>query len=191
MSQKHRNKNRILRMAHGAILASLATVLLVVGGVFELLDMTCAALSSIVILVAVVEFGTKYSLVIYAVSSVLSFVFLPVASSTWYFVFVAGYFPALKKLCDAKIKSRLLAFVPKFAVFNISVSVIFAIFAKIYGLEAILSEFSAFGLSNHAVFAVLYGVLNLFLLVYDMFLDRIELIYTYIFRKSRAEKKNF
>ncbi|MBE6572718.1 MAG: hypothetical protein E7656_10765 [Ruminococcaceae bacterium] len=184
--KKSRNSNRelIKKTATGAILAATATVLLIIGGVFEILDMTAAAIASVAILVAYVEFGAKTSLGIFATSAVLSLILFPLASSTIYFVLVLGYYPILKFTLEKKLsKLKWLATLLKFAAFNGGCGVVLFIFSKIYGLDAVLAEFELGIVTGESVMITLFVMLNIFFIMFDMLLNSLAVIYVKLLRK--------
>ena len=184
--KKSRNSNRelIKRTATGAILAATATVLLIMGGIFEILDMTSAAIASVAILVAYVEFGAKTSLGIFAVSAVLSLILFPMASSTIYFALVLGYYPILKFTFEKKLsKLRWPATLLKFVVFNGGCGIVLFIFSKIYGLDTVLAEFELGIVTGESVMLTLFVMLNVFFIMFDMLLTSLTVIYVKLLRK--------
>ena len=184
--KKSRNSNRelIKRTATGAILAASATVLLILGGVFEILDMTSAAIASLAILISYLEFGAKSALSVYAASSVISLILFPLATSTIYYVLVLGFFPILKFVVDKKLKKfKLLPMVIKFAVFNAGCAAILILFSKIYGFETVLAEFELGIITGESVIITIFVMLNVFFLMYDMLLNSLAVIYVKALRK--------
>ena len=66
------------KLAFSAIISSLAVVFLYIGALFDVLDLSVAALASLCVLWVMVEFGTRWALSVYAVTSVLALLRLPV-----------------------------------------------------------------------------------------------------------------
>lgn len=184
-----RRRDKIVRVSYGAILAALSVVLLMMGGVLELLDMTSAVLASLVILVSAVEFGVKHSLLVYAVSACLSLIFMPTASAVWYYVLVIGYFPALYTYLDKKTGRRVLRYALKAFVFNVGVTATLLLFAKLYGLSQIITEFSLFGEPPTVTLILIYALLNVFLAAYNVFLSKMKILYCYFLHRGRKRKK--
>ena len=96
----------VRKTAGGALLSALACVLLIAGGIFEILDMTGAAAASVAVLAAYLEFGTSTALAVYASSAAISLIFFSTASSTIYYVLILGYFPIFKFFIDKKFKKH-------------------------------------------------------------------------------------
>ena len=98
---------RIKRLALASLLSALSATLLIIGSVFEMLDLTVAALASVCVILAYVEMGTKYALCVWAVSSILSLVLLP-SSAGIYFAMFLGFYPVFKiKVEKLKIEERI------------------------------------------------------------------------------------
>ncbi len=187
-----RSKNReiIKRTATGAILAATATVLLIIGGIFEILDMTSAAIASVAILVSYLEFGAKSALGVYAVSSVISLIFFPAATSTIYYALLLGYYPALKFTVDRKLKNiKILPTLIKFIVFNAGCALILFLFSKIYGLDAVLAEFELGAITGETVIFTIFIMLNIFFIMFDMLLNSLAVIYVKVLRKRIFGRK--
>ena len=156
MAVKPRRHSDVRKIAFGAILAALACVMLLIGGVLELLDMTSAAAASAVVL--------------YAVSAALTLILMPSATSTIYYVLLLGYYPILKILLEKKVRKRAFRVPLKLLIFNAGVAAIAALFVRLYGIEKVLNEFSVPGISMPVFLVAFFVLLNVFLLVYDRLL---------------------
>lgn len=89
-----------LRLTLSAIICALSVVLLWLGGLIQILDLSVAVLVSMLVVFAVIELRGKYPYLIYAVTSVLSFLLLPVNSAAMTYVLFAGYYPIIKALLE-------------------------------------------------------------------------------------------
>lgn len=178
-----RKTTHVQAIAIGAILAATACVLLLAGGVFELLDMTCAAVASLVVFIACLEYGYKIALAVYGVSALLTFLLMPTASSVLYYGLLLGYYPILKQKADTGLSKKLSRAAVKLVVFNSACGLILFLFLRLYGLDTVLREFSLPGLSLPALAAVMLALLNLFLLVYDLLLSYLRFFYVKSLRK--------
>ena len=184
------NRDRIKRTATGAILAATATVLLILGGIFEILDMTSAAIASVTILVSYLEFGAKSALSVYAVSSVISLILFPLATSTIYYVLILGFYPVLKFVLDKKLKNiRFLSMLIKTLVFNAGCAAILLLFSKIYGFDTVLAEFELGVITGESVIVTIFVMLNIFFFMFDMLLNSLAIIYVKALRKRIFGRK--
>lgn len=181
---RQKNQNTARKTAMGAVLAALAVVLLIIGGIFEILDMTAAAVASAAILITHLEFGAKNALSVYGASAVISFILFPTASSTIYYALLLGYYPIFKLFTDRKFKNhKFLRIVLKFSVFNAGCGVIFYLFSRIYGFAAVIKEFTIGSLSPAVVIMILFVLLNIFLVMYDILISALSVIYLKGLRK--------
>ena len=84
------------KLALSAILTALGTVILSLGGFFGVLDLSAAALASLLVAFAYIELGSPYTWLIWICTTVLSAIILP-ASLMWGEYLVAfGIYPILK-----------------------------------------------------------------------------------------------
>ena len=114
-------KKATRRLAVSALLAALGVVLLLLGSLVEVLDLSMAAIASLLAVFAVIEIGGRYPMLIYAVTSVLSLLLLPVKTAALiYFVF-AGYYPILKAVLEGRL-AKPLAWVLKTVIFCAAVA---------------------------------------------------------------------
>lgn len=182
-------RHNIKKTATCAVLSALTVTLLFIGGIIEIFDMTAAAIASVAIIIAFAEFGTGSALSVYAVSSVLSFILFPMSGSAMYFALVMGYYPVFKFYADKKLKNKLVRIISKFAVFNLASTLELVIFMKLYGTEALMADFAGSGISFPYVLLILYAVLNVFLVMYDLLILYVFVIYKKVLRKRIFPEK--
>lgn len=104
---RREEKKTTRRLTVSALLAALGVVLLLLGSFVQVLDLSMAAIASLLVVFAVIEIGGKYPMLIYAVTSVLSLLLLPVKTAALiYFVF-AGYYPILKAVLEGRLTKPL------------------------------------------------------------------------------------
>lgn len=115
-----------------SILAAMSVVILGVGAIFEFLDLTMAAIASLLVVLSVIEQGGAYPYLVYAVTSVLSML-LPLPSKTpaLLYLFFAGYYPIVKAALEKRLP-RGLAMLPKILVFNIGLALMVFLSLKIF-----------------------------------------------------------
>ena len=89
-------RKRTRRLATSGILAAVGVVLLYLGALIDVLDLSVAVLASLVCVFAVLEMGGAWPWLIYLVISVLSLILLPQKSPAVVFAFFGGYYPILK-----------------------------------------------------------------------------------------------
>ncbi len=175
------------KLTLGAVLAAMGVVLLLIGGVIEVLDLSMAALASFFCIFAVIELGGGYPFMIYAVTGILSVILMPQGLGGWIYILFFGYYPIIKEKLE-KLRNPI-SILLKFVVFNAAITVCaFICYFLFFGeLEALLNEFSSlFGGMNigGALIIAIYAVLNFVFLVYDIALTKLITLYLLKLRKK-------
>jgi predicted membrane protein len=94
-----RNENariRTRKLAVAAMLCALGVVLLYVGSVIEVLDLTMVGISSVLVFFAVLEMGNPFPFLIYFVTAILSMLLLPSKFAAVFYLLFGGIYPILK-----------------------------------------------------------------------------------------------
>ena len=163
-----------------AVLAALSVVILLLGSVIAVADLTAAAIASFAVVLVVCELGLVPAFALYAVTAVLSMILLPYKSPAFYYALFLGYFPIIKSIFEKKLP-RLAAIAMKLAS---GVSVLIAnvlIAAYIGGLTEYLGWYGVGFVALGAVVVV----------VYDIALTRLILLYEGSLRKRLNVDKFF
>lgn len=190
MGKNPNSANSAKKIAVSAILASLGVILLEIGSLIEVLDLSSAAAAGFVIVVAVVELGGGYPVMIYFLISVLSVLLLPNKFPAVFFIFFGGCYPIFKYHFERFRPA--LAWVVKFSMFNLFavcmiVSVNFLVgrgflppFEDTY-LSGVFGDFKI----------IIFAVANFVFLVYDIAMTRIINLYIIKIRKIIGFKNYF
>lgn len=158
-----RQAGNSFKIAYCGITAALS-VIVMLASLIPSFTYLLPAVSGIFIWTAADQLGRKWGLIAYAASAALCFMLIPEIEADLYYLFFFGYYPIIKELIE-KIKSKILAFVIKLAVFNASVVIAFQILCQFMNLEEILDGLEGFG--EMAVY-VLWGAANIAFIVYDL-----------------------
>ena len=110
------------RLAVSAVISALGVVLLFVGALFQVLDLSMAAIVSLFTVFAVIEIRGSYPFLIYAVTSVLSLLLLPVKTPALIYALFAGYYPILKCVFERQL-GRVTAWLLKLITFSVGAAV--------------------------------------------------------------------
>ncbi|MBO4452525.1 MAG: hypothetical protein J5793_01180 [Clostridia bacterium] len=171
------------KTAYAGLFTALCVALLFLGSVIEVLDLSTAALGSLIIIAAMIELGKGYAIAVYAAASLLSALLLPNKAPAVYFILFSGYYPVLKVFLN-NIKPKPLSYAARFAVFDIALAG--AALVTVYLLNTPI-EFE--------VYWWIAGILlaNGVFFVYDIALERMSLFYVrhikskfkYIFKGRR------
>jgi len=84
------------KLALSALLSATGVIFLLFGSFLQVLDLTAAALASFVIVLAVIEIGGKYPVLIYFSVSLISILILPYKMPAVFFIAFTGVYPLLK-----------------------------------------------------------------------------------------------
>ncbi|MBQ7357971.1 MAG: hypothetical protein IJW65_04465 [Clostridia bacterium] len=175
---------RTKKLTLGAMLAAIGAVLLLLGSLFQVIDLSMAAIASFVCIIAVIELGSRWAWMIYAVVGLISVLLRPTSFAPWVYVAFLGYYPIIKEKIERL--NKYVAWALKMLSFNAALIICCAVAYFFFTPEAPESIFDFFntllGLpsAGTAVAAALYVFVNFVFIVYDIALTR--LISLYIFR---------
>ncbi len=158
--------NSTKKLALAGIFSALCVIFLFVGSLFQTLDLSAAAIASIIVLIAYIELGKGWALGVYAVAALLSILLLPQKTAAAVFTFFVGFYPIFKVLLN-NIKPLWLSYVARIACFNVFLTLLIFVSTRLLGIE---EDFLGFGY-------VIYGLANLAFIVFDFALERISLVY--------------
>jgi len=154
-----------------AVLCALGVVLLALGSLLQVLDLTMAALASFLVIFAVIELGGKYPFLIYIVTAVLAMLLVPYKTAALAYLCFAGYYPILKALLEGHLP-RVWCWVLKLLIFNAGLAL---------ALLLALKLFTAFEITS-AWYYWLLPVCSVVFVVYDIALTRLIGVYVYKWR---------
>ena len=168
--RKQADNTRLLTLC--ALLSALGVVLLYVGSLFEVLDLSMAVLASLAVVILVIERGGIYPWLIYGVTALLSFLLLPNKFGAVVYTFFMGFYPIVKEKIE-KLPLRPLRLFLKLVIFNAAM-----VFAWWLG-GLLLGGFEA-----ETYLAVLLLILNVTFLFYDYALTVMITAYLRVWRKK-------
>ena len=168
MVENRRKKTR--KLALSAVLCALGVTLLYLGALIEVLDLSLAAMASLLVVFAVIELGSYWPLLIYGVTGILAMIVLPAKFGAVVYLLFTGYFPIVKRWAESRMP-RLLAFAVKLLVFNLSMLLAYGAM-KLFMIPITL---------NTALYLSV-GFLEVTYLLYDFVLTRLITLYVYRFR---------
>ena len=163
------NKTKILAVC--SMFSALGVIILYMGALIEVLDLSMAFVASLIIMAAVIELGGVYPWLIYAVTSALALLLLPNKFCALVYFGFAGFYPILKEKFE-RVKG-LVCLVLKIATFNLCI-------LAMWGVSRLLSLPVTFGLPEWAVALLL----NFVFVIFDVALTRLIGAYVYIWRKK-------
>ena len=163
---------RTRKVALSAMLCALGVVVLYLGSLVEVLDISMAVIASLFAVVAVIEYGGASPWAIYAVTGILSAVLLPNKLPAAMYILFFGFYPILKEKLE-RIKSKALSWALKEIVFNACLLLLMAI-----------SRWLMLDPEGLLVFEVVFFALaNVTFVLYDIALTRLISLYLFRLRK--------
>ena len=165
---------RIKYITVSAMLCALGVILMSVGSLIEVLDLSTAVLASMLCVYAVIEIGKGYPWMIWLVTSILSLILLPIKTPAIFYALFAGFYPILKEKLEKL--SRPISWLLKLVVFHLCLGLIFLIL-KLF-LPSALE-----GTDVWWMLAAIYGMALVCFVVYDIALTRLITFYLFRLRK--------
>ncbi len=188
--RRTRRSGSTRRIAMCAVLCALAVVMLGLGAIIEVIDITAAAVASLVLLPILLCYGTKYAWLSYAVTGVLGVLLMPQSLGAWMFAGLTGFYPIVKQRLDRlprvlswAVKLLLLA-----AVLLLYLGIFYFILLGGEGslFDAFLKGFGEEEGTPLVAWAVI--ILSLFTyILFDLLIDRILVLY-YLRWQKRVER---
>lgn len=166
--------NRLKYMTVSAMLSALGVILLSLGSVIEVLDLTAAVLASLLCVYAVIEMGRAYPWMIWLVTSLLALLLLPVKAPALIYALFAGFYPILKEKLEKL--SRILSWVLKLAVFHLSMLALALLMKLVFHTEIELGTYAWMPF-------LIYPLALVCFVVYDLALTRLITFYLFRLRK--------
>lgn len=139
---------KVKRMVLCAIFSALGVVILWLGGMLGDLDLTVAAVVSLIVALTAIEMGLKYALAVYLVTSALSLILFPAFFITPIYVLFIGYYPIAKALLEKLPK--ILSLICKLILMNGMLTLIGFLGSRLFGIEEDVAVWLLYILGNVA-----------------------------------------
>lgn len=154
------------------VLTALSVILLYLGGIIEVLDLSMSAIVSILIVVVVIEMGYSYSWLTYIATSILSLVMLPQKTPAIFYACFMGFYPIVKSFIERTNKAWL-RWLVKLVVGHAAIGLMF-LFMSIFVPE----DFNGDGL-----IIVTYALAISAFVLYDIALSKLITLYFKMIRE--------
>lgn len=167
-----RRRNDTKRLALCGVLAALSVALLFFGGVLPFASIACPVLASLVLIPVYAETGKKWSLIWFFAVAALAALIAPDKESAVLFAFF-GYYPMLRKLLN-RLRPKAVQWIVKLAYCTAAVLAAYALMLFVFRLEALRAEFAQY---ETYLLALLLVMANVTFAIYDVLIDRLEIVY--------------
>jgi hypothetical protein len=168
----------IRRLTTCAMLCALSVVVLYLGAVMEVVDISVAVIASLLAVIVVIEYGGVWPWVVYGVTSLLALLLLPNKTPALMYVLFFGFYPIVKEKIES-MRQRVTQWVVKEAVFNVALAVMIWLSLLFFTEDAMMWELVV-------IFAVLA---NVAFVLYDVAMTRLISLYIYKLRSRFRIKK--
>ena len=157
-----------------AILVAMSVAMMALGAVFDVIDLSVCALASLIVVFVYLEIGSPYTWLVWICTSLITALIFP-GSVLWVeYLLVFGVYPILKAYFERL--PRVFWWPAKLVFFNLVVWALFLVVEFIFGLPFFEGDTFIWK-------AVLYGLMNVTFIVYDMFITVMVRVYYERFRK--------
>ena len=173
-SDRARRMERTKRLAVCALLSALGVVVLLLGTVIDVMDLSMAVIASLFCVFAVIEYGGASPWLVFSVTGLLAFLVLPYGTPALFYGCFFGYYPILKEKFERL--NRPLSWVCKEAVFHV------ALVAIVLILRFLLMTPDLMGVSPWLWVAMAIAAELIFIL-YDIALTRLTRFYLWKLRR--------
>ena len=92
--------NRTKRVAVSGMTVALGVIILYMGSLIEVLDISMAAIASLLCIITVIEYGKLYALLVFGATAVLAMLLLPEKFTPSLYALLIGYYPILKEIIE-------------------------------------------------------------------------------------------
>lgn len=166
-------------LSFSAIMAALATVLMLVG-YFPYLTYAVPCVASLAIMAVVIELGARSAFLTYLASLLPVFLFCETETKLLYICFM-GFYPALKAILE-RLHSRVLEYLLKLVCFNAAVGVIYLLSSFVFGVS--FDDLGELGKYGAVIFL---GMANFAFIAYDYCISKMSQFY--MFKLHNTVKK--
>ena len=188
--KRNSSRHTTRRIAVCGVFSALAVVMLGLGAVIEVLDITAAAVAALILLPILLCYGSKYAGLSYAVTATLGVLLMPQSFATWMYAGLTGFYPMVKSRLDRlpRALSWLIKLLLLTGVLGLYLAVFFFLFMGGEGSAADVL-LKGFGEEDSPA-AMAYAVIGLSVLtfvLFDLLIDRLLILY-YIKWQRRVER---
>ena len=184
-------KNLTVKIALSATLSALGVIFLMLGSIIDVLDLSSAVLAGFAVVIAVIEIGGKYPVLMYAVISIASVLILPNKYPAVFFIFFGGFYPIFKAYLERF--HYIIAWIVKFSMFNIffAFMILTVRFLSEKNLLPPLEDINFLRNFKESLKFIGFAIANIVFLLYDIAMTRIITLYIIKIRKMLRLKNYF
>lgn len=172
------------QVALGGVIASLCVFLMLMTGFFPFLTYAAPAFAGFLLIAVIVDCGYRWAFLVYLVVALLSLFLVPDKQAALIFVFL-GYYPIVKDYLDRHMKQKVLSWVIRFGIFNLSMLLAYGLMLYVFKMPDIMTEMGSLGKFTGLV-TLLAG--NILFIAFEFALTRMFAFYRLYFRPRFLRK---
>lgn len=154
-------QTQAFKIAIGGVISAVSLALMMFTGIFPFGTYAFPVLSGTFLISIFLEFGFGWSMLVYAVISIMSILFVSDKEAALFFTLFFGYYPVVKSYIE-RLKSKVVQYIIKFAIFNAACVSVYFLMLFVFSLPK--DAFEVFGVNIPLIF-LLAG--NLIFILYD------------------------
>lgn len=167
------NRDKTRRIAVSSVLSALGVVMLYLGSMVEVLDISMAVIASLICVFAVIEYGKGYPWLIFFVTAILSLLLLPSKTPAVMYAVFFGFYPIIKEKLERL--PRVLSWVLKEIIFNVAFVIMAVLVMFVFTVGEVVIDLP------YIIGIVFLGELTFVL--YDIAMTRLISLYIFKLRK--------
>lgn len=169
--------NKTSKTTIGAMAVALSVIAMLLT-VVPVMTYASPMIAGMLLIVIAIELDKKWGFAVFAAVSVLSVLLASDKQAVILYIMFFGHYPLTKALIEGKIKSRLIEWLIKFAVFNAAMIFSYFLVVKVFAFP--MDEVGDMGKYGTIILLILG---NIFFPIYDIMLSRMVTLYVIRLRK--------
>ncbi len=156
------------KLTLSAVMSAMGVVIMLLGSVIEIMDLSVCALVSLIVVFIYLEVGPSYAVGVYLSTSIIGLIILPAKLMVAEYFLVFGIYPLLKALVEK---------LPKWSWIILKLVFINAVIWVLFAVSELLLGLPFFEGDNLLMKAGLYVLMNVTFVVYDIFITVMVRLY--------------
>ena len=99
-SSRTERSARTKRVAVSGMMVALGVIILYVGSIVEVMNISMAAIASLLCILAVIEYGKLYALMVFGATALAAMLLLPEKFTPSLYALLIGYYPIIKEIVE-------------------------------------------------------------------------------------------
>ena len=168
------------RVALGGVISALSLVILMMTGVIPFATYSLPCIAGLLLVVIVVECGSKWAWISFAATAILALMLTPDREAALMYAALFGYYPMVKQQIE-KHFTGIREWGCKLLLFNVAVVIAYVIAIYLLGMTYLLEDM---GDSVALGLLALLGLGNIVFVLYDVAMTRMLSAYLFVFRRK-------